>query len=236
MKKHIILIPVASVGITVSLLFTCWMVNVNADDTQEKTVEIQDVKVDEKEKKSPTIKVDNDISIEEGNEFKLSEYVSAKDAYGDKLKLNTVGDINVDEVGEQTITVTATDKNGNFSQKEVTVTITPKPTPTPEETIQQPTYQAPSTNNSNVNNNYTTNRNTYTPSYQAPSQPQTPTYQEPSYPSGGSTSYTPQDNTSSSSGGTYASEGACRAAHSTGQCIPFVGADGVTVQGYVWSN
>lgn len=230
-KKYLMIpfgIVIATVA-TLSIVSVTAMVS-NADDSNtNQTIEVQDVEVNENDKKSPTIKIKDNISLEEESKFKLSDYVTATDASGNSLTVTAIDSVDTKKVGDQTITVTATDTNGNFTQKDVKVTITAKPTPTPEAEEQaQPAQQqqATTTNRTYSNNNQS---QSYTPSTNTYQAPQAPVEQAQPAQQESSTYYAPEENSSSGSG-FYASEGACRAAHSTGQCIPVVG----DASGYTW--
>lgn len=226
-KKKYLMIPFGIVTATIATLgIICLttMVTNAASDGETKTIEIKEVEINEKVRVSPTIKVKDNISLEEESKFKLSDYVTATDVNGEKLDVTAITTVDTKKVGEQTITVTATDANGNFTQKNVKVTITAKPTPTPE--IVEETQQSSGTSKTySYSNSRSSQAQTYTPTYQAPVEQ--PVQQEQQ--SSGTTYYAPEENTSSGNG-FYSSESACRAAHGTGQCIPVVG----DASGYTW--
>lgn len=228
-EKKYLMIPFGIVTATIATLgIVCLTTTVTnaASDGENRKIEIKEVEINEKDRVSPTIKVKDNISLEEESKFKLSDYVTATDANGGKLDVTTITTVDTKKVGEQTITVTATDANGNFTQKNVKVTIIAKPTPTPEVVEETQTHQSTGSNKTySYNNNSSSQAQTYTPTYQAPVEQ--PVQQEQQ--SSGTTYYAPEENTSSGNG-FYSSESACRAAHGTGQCIPVVG----DASGYTW--
>lgn len=191
----------------------------------------------------PVIEVKDSLSVEYDSEFDLNKYINIKDNISKEVTIGVAGSVNTSRTGKYLLTVTATDEAGNMSVKNMTFTVKAKPEPVKEEKKEEQAQQSDSSQSASSDNAATPS---YTPSYTPPvSTPactppvrNTPQPSESnSQPAGGSTYYEDEDFTSSGgNGGVYGSEETCRAEHSTGQCIPFVGADGSTVQGYIWSN
>lgn len=201
----------------------------------------QKTKTDTSDTTPPVIEAKDNLSLDYDSEFDLNKYINVKDNISKEVTLGVAGSVNTSKSGDYLITVTATDETGNMSVKNIKFTVKAKPEPVKEEKKEEPAVEPDSSQaaSNNAAPSYTplymppASTTTYTPSVQS-----TPQLAESnSQQVGGSTYYEDEDSSiSGGNGGVYASEETCRAEHSTGQCIPFVGADGSTVQGYIWSN
>ena len=169
----------------------------------------------------PQIIANSKEEIEYNSEFKLEDYYEVKNNISSEINIGVAGTVYTSESGDYLITLTATDGQGNMSIKNILFTVLPKveeKTEDKSKTVQIHTsnkvtiYDEKSASNTSVQ--------TYTPSNQQE------TNQEQS---SSSTTYFEQDESNSNSS-FYDSIDACRASHSSGQCIPVVG-DG---SGYVW--
>lgn len=235
-----------------TILLLCYLNETNASGSCVK------LKKAEKETPKLTMKVDKKINVQQNANFDITKYVTAKEGK-EKLGVYVIGEVDTKKPGVYTLKVSATDSNGNFIQKDIKVTVLESQkskeekneTTKKEETekssekekkdsgqmVDTPPVVTPATIPSSTPAASTPSSQPAmqpTPSEQPAQQP-AQSEDDSEAPEQGSVTYYPSDSGSTTpDSGLYDSVDACRAAHATGECLPTVGADGTTVNGYSW--
>ncbi len=72
---------------------------------------------------APELSVPGVIRHSQSEEFNIADYAAAEDNSGGEISLTYDGEIDVDKLGDYSITVTASDKSDNKTEKKVTVSV-----------------------------------------------------------------------------------------------------------------
>lgn len=212
---------------------------------------------------SLTMNVKKNIEIEEGESFNPSDFVTAKQG-NERLGIYVSGAEQLQHVGVHTVKVSSTAQDGSFIQKTITVTVKErqkeleKIEATKPEEEKKPETVKEETKVETIKDNPITEKPStkpvtkpeVIPVEEKPTEtrpPETkpadkPVEQLPVEPEKGSpdkqgniTYYpTEQKPSSQNTSGYYTSMEGCRVDHPENECMAYVGADGTTVEGYVW--
>ena len=90
---------------------------------------------------NPVMNITNkNIQIKQGENFKISDYITAKDYQGREIKVNVTGSYDVEVVGSYELICTATDTYGNISTVNITLEVIEKPNNNqkPDDSVNKP--------------------------------------------------------------------------------------------------
>lgn len=241
-----------TITILPAAVFSLTNIIFDSDQTVLKSVDVAD-------NGSLTMSVKKNIEIEEGESFNPSDFVTAKHG-NKKLGIYVSGAEQLQHAGVHTVKISSTAQDGSFIQKTITVTVKEKQkepekieTPKPEdekkpETVKEETtkdnlaIEKPSTKpitkpeiipveENPVETKPSETKPADKPVEQLPVEPEkgTPDKQ-------GNITYYPTEQKPSgqNTSGYYTSMEGCRVDHPENECMAYVGADGTTVEGYVW--
>ena len=115
-----------------------------ATDKEGESTTFEAIVVVEEAKQSvsnPVMNITNkNIQIKQGENFKISDYITAKDYQGREIKVNVTGSYDVEVVGSYELKCTATDTYGNISTVNITLEVIEKPNNNqkPDDSVNKP--------------------------------------------------------------------------------------------------